>query len=236
MDHGTFDSVIQLMATRRLAVRSGAAVLLGMSQFDQQALAKCKSPGKKCNDNKCCAGARCKRGRCRCKSDRPLWADVCCRDRFVDKLLGQETKDGTPLCCSPESVCPQNGDPFDDDCCLADASCISGKCCCDGCRGTVICGGACCPSASCCNGVCCGSDQVCAEKSPGVHVCVPATRNCLNSGQCFSGETCWAGVCCTAERMCAGVCCNITHYCDPTGMCCPNGGDCSTGKKVRIRV
>ncbi len=245
VDHRTFDTVVQMMATRRAAVRSGAAMVLGVSQISQPAHARCKSVGAKCNERKCCAGARCKRGRCRCKSGRPLWANVCCRDRFVETFLGQKVEEGTPLCCPPERVCPQTGDPFDDDCCADNAPCIGGQCCCDGCRGTVVCGGTCCPSGSCCNGACCGSGQVCAESSPGVRSCVAAERNCVSDAQCYPGESCWGNVCCTAERMCREpngpglvnpVCCATSHYCDAADVCCPNGGDCSTGKKVRIRV
>lgn len=245
MDHRTFDTFAQLMSTRRIAIRGGAAALLGISRVERQSDAKCKSVGAKCNQSKCCKGARCKRGRCRCKSSHPLWADACCKDRFVEKFLGQEIKDGTPMCCPAESVCPQNGDPFEDDCCTGGSTCVGGKCCCDGCRGTVLCGGTCCASASCCDGVCCGSGQVCAEKSPGVRMCVPAVRNCASNAQCFPGETCWGGVCWTAGRMCTEnngpgpdteVCCSSSHYCDAANTCCPIGGDCSTGKKVRVRV
>jgi len=152
VDQRTFDTFAQLVSTRRIAVRSGAAVLLGMTQLEQTAAAKCKSVGAKCNQSKCCAGARCKRGRCRCKSSRPLWADRCCQDRFVEKFLGQKVEEGTPLCCAAERVCPKSENPFDDDCCADGAACIGGQCCCDGCRGTAICNGTCCPAASCCNG------------------------------------------------------------------------------------
>lgn len=245
MDHRTFDTFVQSLSTRRVAVGSGAAMLLGLTGLEQSAEAGCKSFGAKCKGKKCCGGTRCKRGRCRCKSSRPLWAGECCADHFVEIFLGQKVEDGAPLCCASENVCSQSGNPDEDDCCADGAACIDGHCCCDGCRGTVVCGGVCCPAASCCNGVCCGSNQVCAAKSPGVHTCVPATRNCASDAQCFLGETCWGGVCCTAERMCSEyngpgpateVCCSLSHYCDASNMCCPNGGDCSTGKKVRIRV
>ena len=131
----------------------------------------------------------------------------------------------------------------DDDCCADNAPCIGGQCCCDGCRGTVVCGGTCCSSGSCCNGACCGSGQVCAESSPGVRSCVAAERNCVSDAQCYPGEICWGNVCCTAERMCREpngpglvnpVCCATSHYCDAADVCCPNGGDCSTGRSWHL--
>ena len=246
MDSLRFDALARSFASRRVALGGGISALLSSAGFGQEAEAGCKQAGAKCGHKKCCAGARCRRKRCRCKPGYLSWAGVCCKDRFaLANGPGLEPLPGTEFCCAASGVCSQDSDPAHDDCCQEGETCINGKCCCDGCHGTVICGGVCCGSASCCNGVCCGSNQVCAAKSPGVHTCVPATRNCASDAQCFPDETCWGGVCCTAERMCSEyngpgpateVCCSVSHYCDASNMCCPNGGDCSTGKKVRIRL
>lgn len=247
MDSSRFDALARSVASRRMALRGGAALLLAFGASEEQAEAKCKPMGTKCGRHKCCEGARCRRGRCRCKPDYALWAGVCCKDRFaLANGPGLEALPGTEFCCDAAGVCSQDGDPAHDDCCQENETCIAGKCCCDGCRGTVICGGVCCGSASCCNGVCCGSDQVCAETAPGVRSCVADQRDCLSNAQCYPGETCWGGTCCTSGRMCllnvgneddVPVCCTANTVCDQgLGTCCVNGGICTTGKKVRIRV
>jgi hypothetical protein len=248
VDHRRFDALTQSVASRRSAIHGGIGLLFGAFQPSFVEAARCKRAGSRCGRQKtCCAGARCKGGRCRCKPGSPLWAGVCCRDRFSEVDVGQDPSEGTQVCCPAARVCPKSSDPAEDDCCLGDEVCVDGVCCCDGCRGTVVCGGACCASAACCNGVCCGSDQVCAETSPGVRACVPATRSCTTSdtSACFAGERCWEGVCCAGERICSGyngsdppseVCCSSAEYCDSAVACCAIGVGCSTGRKVRIRV
>lgn len=245
MDHGTFDALARSLASRRLALGGGLSLLFGSAVAGDVAAAKCKPAGAKCGRKKCCSGARCRRKRCRCKHDSPMWAGVCCKHRFaLANGPGLPPLPGTEFCCSASGVCSKDGDPDHDDCCQENETCLNGKCCCDGCRGTVICGGVCCGSDSCCNGACCGSGQICAETEPGIHTCVSAAeRQC---DDCYSGETCWDETCCTAERMCTVTegndpdvpkCCAANEYCDKVlGTCCSNGNICTTGKKVRIRV
>ncbi len=246
MDHSTFDALARSLASRRVALGGGLALLAGFAVDGQEAAARCKSAGAKCGRRKkCCAGARCRRKRCRCKRGSPLWAGVCCKNRFaLANGMGLEPLPGTDFCCSAAGVCSQDADPAHDDCCQENETCLNGRCCCDGCRGTVICGGVCCGSASCCNGACCPSGQICAETAPGVRSCVSAAeREC---DECYPGETCWDGICCTNGRMClvtvgdesdVPICCAANEYCDQAlGTCCSNGNICTTGKKVRIRV
>ena len=243
MNHLAFDELAALMATRRLALRGGAALLLGYSQLTDEAEAACRAPGARCSQRrKCCSGGRCRRGRCRCKPGAPLWAGTCCRERFSEIDTGQDPSEGTPVCCEAANVCRKSADPSLDDCCLENEVCINGECCCDGCRGTVVCGGTCCAETACCEGVCCGADQVCAETAPGVRSCVSAERSC---GACFPGETCRDGDCCAGNRVCSEftgtnppveICCGAGEYCDSGFTCCPVGVGCSTGRKVRIRV
>ncbi|MFT4041452.1 MAG: hypothetical protein QM692_24930, partial [Thermomicrobiales bacterium] len=181
---------------------------------------------------------------CRPASPEPGLCDACCDDCWaLADGPGLPPIPGTGFCCPPEGVCNSAIDPKYDDCCQAGEVCLDNECCCDGCRGSVVCGGVCCGSDSCCNGACCGSDEVCAETSPGVRACVAANRSCLSG--CYPGESCWDDVCCTPERMCTvaegntdvPVCCAPNTYCDQgLGTCCVNNGICTTGKKVRIRV
>lgn len=244
MNPSSFDALARLLASRRLVIGGGGAVLLSLTGQGQDAEAKCRSLGAKCGKSKCCAGARCKGGRCRCKPNSPKWAGVCCKHRFaLASGQGLQPLPGTEFCCSDKGVCSQDGNPAHDDCCQENETCIDGKCCCDGCRGTVICGGVCCGSASCCNGVCCPNGQICAETEPGVHSCVSATRECDENDDCHPGETCFGEICCTDGRMCnlpndnGPFCCGADSYCfGGLNTCCSNGNNCTTGKKVRIRV
>jgi hypothetical protein len=242
MNHSAFDELAQLVATRRLALRGGGALLLGAPRLSQDAEAKCKRPGAKCDRNgECCAGSRCKGKRCRCKGENDKWAGACCKHRFAlqDDALGPGDPHipGTEFCCPGSDICQRDDNPANDDCCQGNETCLNAECCCDGCRGTVICGGVCCGSASCCNGVCCGSGDVCAEKD-GVQQCVPGQVACVSDADCSPAETCLENVCCSADRVClGGQCCGPDAYCDmEKKSCCPNGVGCVTGKKVRIRV
>src|SRR5215204_2583176 len=116
----------------------------------------------------CCAGGSC----------RPKCGAGCCADCFIE-AVGANTVPGTEACCAASSVCSSGtGDPADDLCCWPNEDCIGGKCCCDGCEGTVVCGGKCCPSGSCCNGKCCGAGQVCARpKANKPRKCVSGYRS-----------------------------------------------------------
>lgn len=247
MNPRLFDTLARRLASRRVALRSGTALVLGMAQRGQLVEAGCKSVGGKCRRKKCCTGARCKHGRCRCKTSSPEWAGVCCKDRFaLANGPGLQPLPGTEFCCAAEGVCAKDDDSAHDDCCQENETCLNGTCCCDGCRETVICGGVCCSSASCCNGSCCAGGQVCAETVPGIRSCVPATRDCDVTADCYPGEECWGGTCCTSGRTCVltngpgpdtPTCCGTNTYCDAgLGTCCSNGNVCTTGKKVRIRV
>ncbi len=246
MDHARFDALARSQAWRRSAIAATATFLLSATPGRGSAAAKCKSPGARCRRQTCCAGARGKRRRCRCKAGSPLWAGKCCKHRFaLANGPGLAPLPGTEFCCSAAGVCRKDGDPAHDDCCQESETCIDGKCCCDGCRGTVICGGVCCGSDSCCNGACCPGGQICAATENGLE-CVDGQETCTGDGDCYPGETCWDGTCCTADRMCSvsegnetdvPKCCSVNEYCDQVlGTCCSNGNICTTGKKVRIRV
>jgi hypothetical protein len=239
MTTSAIDEVAQLIATRRLALRGGAALLLGLPYVAQHAEAKCKRPGARCKrSGRCCAGARCKHRRCRCKGGHNKWAGVCCKHRFAlqDDAFGPDDPyiPGTEFCCPGKNICQKDGNPKNDDCCQEKETCLNNECCCDGCRGTVICGGVCCGSSSCCNGECCGEGQVC----DGENGCVDGQVDCVSNADCSGADTCVDSVCCSPDRVCYdGNCCGPDHFCDhDKKSCCPNGAGCTTGKKVRIRV
>jgi hypothetical protein len=222
---------------------------------------RCKSGWTTCNGEKLCrnlasdpvncgaCGQTCAAGCCAGGVCRPLCGDACCADCFAEatapKPKGKPIPN-TEACCAASSVCNNGtGDPADDLCCWPDEVCIDGHCCCDGCQGSVVCGGTCCPSVSCCQGNCCGPDQVCARTQPNKpKTCVSAFRSCTTSADCYEEEVCHGGACCSGDRICSqdsppvSVCCPVGEHCDPDdGSCCDNNVTCgTTGKKVRIRA
>jgi hypothetical protein len=286
MDAIRFDALARSLVvagSRRslLAAASGVCAAF-LARFSDEAAAGCKKVGKKCGKKKCCAGARCSHGRCRCKKG---WSECngdglclnlandaihcgacgqtcitgccaggacrtpcggdCCADCFVESTGGIIQDSGTEACCAASSVClSATGDPKKDRCCWPNEICIDNTCCCDGCEGTVLCDGKCCPSVACCNGKCCGAGQVCARPQANKpRKCVSADRSCTSDGDCFAGEECRGGTCCFGDRLCLvngpdsdPVCCPAGEYCDlGHSKCCEIGKICSTSKKVRIR-
>ncbi len=251
MHSSRFDAIIRSLApsrSRRSLLSAIGGYATSVLASSPSAAAKCKRIGKHCKRNKdCCQGARCKGGKCRCAGGRDVCGQACCAECFVEANTSETMPPipipGTEFCCAAASVCDSGtGDPSDDFCCRPEEACIDGDCCCDGCEGTVVCGGVCCPSVSCCNGACCGPGQVCATQEGGGRACVEASRACTPTNICFDGEMCRGGICCAGDRACFDsgpgtnpICCPLGEYCDPSGNCCPNGVPCATGKKVRIR-
>jgi hypothetical protein len=189
--------------------------------------------------NECPAGTPC----CINGSCQELCGGSCCADCFMDFLNGETPQPLTATCCGPGSgtICSSTKQQTsDDECCWPDQECVNGGCCCDGCQGAVICGGACCPSVACCNGECCPDGQVCGQTTEGL-ACVTADRECSN---CLPGEVCHDGVCCSGDRVCTDIldgdfCCPVGEYCnfmDPVGGCCAINTTCKTtwrGHRVR---
>jgi hypothetical protein len=117
VDQTRFDEVVRGWSggTRRGLLRllggtAAGALLLGQLGADDVA-AKCVNPGKKCKGKdgkkqKCCGGAKCQGGRCRCKTGGTSCGKVCCAP-------GQICLDGAPDVCvgtlEPGDVCdPEN--------------------------------------------------------------------------------------------------------------------------------
>ena len=222
---------------------------------------RCKKKHKK-NKRKECGGGKqcppetpcCFKGKCQ-----PLCGDSCCEDCFVEILLqtGQPDLDH-PICCpaSGGTICSPNvkrqkkkkntkrkkrrDDPSDDVCCYPTETCVNGVCCCDGCQGSMVCGGKCCAIAACCNGQCCKNGTVCATTPAGA-ACVSANRGCSGNQDCFSGEVCHGGVCCSGGRVCTDgqggdVCCDAGARCEqPNNVCCPINISCQSYKGRRVR-
>jgi hypothetical protein len=254
--------------SRRRVLSALLAATLGQifrgSAVDEVA-AKCKHGNRRCKKKKrqeCGGGKQCPpevpccfKGTCQ-----PLCGDSCCEDCFVEILLqtGQPDLDH-PICCpaSGGTVCSpdvkprkkkknskkrrkRRNDPSDDVCCYPTDACVNGACCCDGCQGSMVCGGKCCAIAACCNGACCEDGQICAT-TPAGEACVSANRGCSGDQDCFSGEVCHGGVCCSGGRVCTDgqggdVCCDAGARCElPNNICCPINTACQTYKGRRVR-
>jgi hypothetical protein len=212
---------------------------------------RCVKVGKKKKGNKAKKRCRCKNGTCpdqtpcciggKCQE---LCDSECCADCFVPTDINGEPMPNDPVCCvgNAGTVCgPNPKKKSDDRCCYPEEECVNGKCCCDGCKGSIVCGGKCCAEDACCNGSCCPAGKVCAGNQ-----CVSATPTRACGGvnpPCLAGEECHGGVCCTANRVCGDgeltpeVCCAVDEYCEmPNNECCPINTFCGAGSFKGHRV
>jgi hypothetical protein len=163
MESSKFDALTRSCETntrrsvlRLLAGTSVGAMVLGRFGIDDAA-AGCVKPGNKCKSKngkklKCCGGAKCKGGKCKCTNGGPACGKACCAP-------GQICEDAASSTCVNGSLIP--GDQCDPDKPLA---CQSGKCECftlgdltnctcrqEGCFGQgVECGN----TSQCCQGFC----------------------------------------------------------------------------------
>ena len=249
MDDGRFDRIARVIATssrrqllRGLAGGAVGALLAGLGQ--EEAAAVCRLEGQRCNrKRRCCRAATCER-----HGDK----NVCvCPESQQFRVQDRD------ICCPAAKVCgSQSGDDRDDRCCYPDEVCLDNACCCDGCRGSKVCGGTCCPSYSCCGGACCpaepGNEQVCAKDSRNAPpTCVSADRGCEGVDDCKFAEQCIGRTCCSGIRICprdelgnpgpngAKVCCRYGYFCDRSNpaipaKCCPVNEGC-TFRAARFR-
>jgi hypothetical protein len=239
-----------------LLVTMFSATFRGSPEPTAVAKSKHKKKRAQCGANTPCPPETpcCIKGACR-----TLCGESCCEDCFAEIHLPVTEPDLEHAVCCVEgvgTVChtdarakkkhkhgrtKRKANSANDLCCYPDEVCVKGECCCDGCLGTMVCGGECCPIASCCNGKCCQDGLVCATTPQGP-ACVAADRGCGGDQDCFAGEVCHAGVCCSSNRVCKGgghdVCCATNERCEqpPNGICCPNGSICSTYRGHRVRV
>lgn len=253
--------------SRRQALSALAAGLFLRVSDAEEAAAACKGFNAKCKRNaNCCAdqGLRClkvgkggkgkKKRRCRCKNGtcppqspcciggkcQELCDGACCADCFVPTDFNGVPMPNQPVCCvgNAGTVCGPNPKKTSDDrCCYPEEDCVGGRCCCDGCRGSVVCGGECCAIEACCNGQCCGPGQVCVTTPTGDQ-CLSAGRFCeIGEPDCFSGESCVGDTCCSGERICGAVCCAADEYCEMPGQeCCQINSSCGAGSFKGHRV
>ena len=221
MDADRFDAIARTLGTTRrstLHLLAGGALggllaLLGHGE----ATAACRQVGKPCTrSGQCCTGARCKRGKCRCKTTHVpcvgTTSTICCLNgadcvllfgspicTFGSKLPGTTCDPALPgECRTGQCGCRQANPP--DDCTCRDADCaVPGRlcestadCCRDHCGlASDTCGGStrCCglEGASCTNDCdCCSLSRVCR----GGTCCVAEFVGCFSSAQCCGELIC----------------------------------------------
>jgi hypothetical protein len=137
--------------TTRLLVGTVAGALL--VRFDlAETRAGCARAGKKCDkENKCCAGAKCQGGKCRCKSGLTQCGSRCVNTETNPNHCGDcdvPCADGAGTCilggCFPPEVCNGIDDDVDGqtdegDLCPRNQVCVAGACVCP--EGTQDCDG-----------------------------------------------------------------------------------------------
>ena len=215
MDANRFDVVVRRFGatTRRGGLRllvggalGGLPALLGRGEA-----AACRLVGKPCTrSGQCCAGARCKGGRCRCKSTHYKCGTICC-------LLGANCNSlpEDPVCTNGAK---QGGDPCDP---VLPGQCASGTC---GCRlysPPNLCScreadcaairGLCEVRQDCCQGECLSASAACGG---GERCCRP-----LGVGEACKGDC----DCCGAPD---SLLCRRGRCCIPEFAECPGGGCC----------
>jgi hypothetical protein len=159
VDHSRFDDVVKSLSggTRRSLLRlmagTAAGALVIGSLGLEEAAAACVKPGKKCDKkDKCCGGAKCKGGKCKCTNGGATCGKACCAP-------GQICEDAASSTCANGPLQP--GDFCDPD---QPLECQSGECECvtigentacecrqQGCFGQGI---ECTKTSQCCKGFC----------------------------------------------------------------------------------
>jgi hypothetical protein len=218
MDPTRFDSLTRMFGAaaprRALIMVSGGLFTRAWGPLTQGVAAGCKKAGKKCGKKKCCSGARCRHGKCRCRKG---W-DECNGDKSCQNLSGDNTNCGAcgNSCSARPGLCEPCGQP------CAESCCIGGTC-------RLLCDGECCadcfvesdsgnPGKDCGTEACCPASQVCKKNSN------PADdRCCWPNEVCLDGECCCDG--CMGTKPCGGTCCPSVSCCN--GQCCGAGQVCA---------
>ena len=120
MDAQRFDAVGKWLATcdnRRSTLRGLAigALAIGLGRLSlEEAAAKCKAVGQKCDKNKDCCSNLCKGGKCKCRAlgdHCDAWSD-CCTGLFCSQTHGNtcQTLQLPSLCYPSGSFCTETAD------------------------------------------------------------------------------------------------------------------------------
>lgn len=240
MDDRRFDAITKRLAStgsRRAALRltgGGAlAALLGRLGLEGAAAA-CVAAGKNCDKGeKCCAGAACKGGKCKCKEglkDCGKTCRQCCGPADCPSGVCTEGRCGDASCS--DNV--KNGTETDTDCGGSCAKCADGK----GCAGNGDCGTGFCSGGTCRTPTC--TDNARNGNETDVD-CGGGCPKCANGGLCRVDSDCASNICRTATpfafRTCRAADCgdgvkngNETDV-DCGGACarCRNGQTCTGG-------
>lgn len=229
-----FDALTRAIAMPRsrrplLGAGVGGAFSALLTRFAPETAAGCKKAGAKCKKNgNCCAGGRCRHGRCRCKQG---WSE-CGQDGLCHNLSSDAINCGAcgQLCltgCCVAGVCDV---PCGDDCC---AQCFVEA---DGENGPPHSGTEfCCPASLVCtretsdptDDLCCWPDEVCID---GECCCDRCLGTVACGGTCCSSGSCCNGKCCAGDQVCARTKKDKPRTCVSANRGCASDGDCFAGE------
>jgi len=138
MDARLFDAVARRLTAERprrnvIALLAGAlsSLLIG---GPRPAGAICKRPGQQCDKlRRCCRGARCRNGRCRCRAGLDVCRKRCVNRKYNENHCGTcgHICDPTETCCSGLCIDLQSNIFHCGACgisCLPDGQCVEGAC------------------------------------------------------------------------------------------------------------
>jgi hypothetical protein len=236
MDASRFDALVRGLAfpgPRRavLAVATGAFTAL-LTRYSSEVAAGCKKVGKKCKKNgNCCAGARCRHGRCRCKKGFVQCnADGLCRNLASDAAHCGACNQACATGCCAGGVCREM---CGDDCC---AECFGEA---PGEKGPIIDDTEfCCPESLLCrrgtsdpaDDLCCWPEDACIDGECCCHGC-EGTVVC--DDKCCPSVSCCNGKCCGGGQVCARPKKNKPRKCVSANRSCSTDGNCFEGEECR---
>ena len=229
MDGIHFDRLTRSLSARtsrrvltRLSAAGPLSLLLGPHR-GETAAAACNRPGRACDRTnpkrtRCCRGARCRKGQCRCPGNRQGCGKRCCSPE--QRCANGRCVTVTAVTCPPnQTLCAGRCVDLQTDAeacgsctnaCGSDRVCSAGTCACAG--GQTDCAGDC---------VLLSIDQdncgACGNQCPGAELC--------RSGACCIriGQPCVA----VDDRCCGDSVCNVSS--GIVGQCClPGGANCSS--------
>ena len=220
-----------------------AGLTTALFNWPSPGAARCNRVGANCErGGECCTGARCRRGRCRCKSGWTACGKYCRRLASDPANCGACGETCSTGCCAG-GACRE---PCGDLCC---AECFAEAIYVDDepIDGTEFC----CDSAAVCNpgsgdpgdDLCCWPDEACID---GACCCDGCEGTVVCGGVCCPSVSCCNGACCGSDQVCALqsdgalACVNANRSCAQSSNCFADetchGGICCSGDRICANI
>jgi hypothetical protein len=184
------------------------------------AIAGCGKVGDRCErGGECCAGARCRNGRCRCKPGRgdcdragrcrtDLRTDPANCGRCGAACPAEATcTDGVCVCADARPACGAVGELT---CCAEEEACLNSACVTQGICPT---GATACDSIESCGVAPPGGNCLCATTPEGTTACLTNTAFCLDPLLCAASEDCAPGLVCAEVAVCCEGLSDVVRAC-----------------------